>query len=594
MESALTLSDLIEHTEFEPIFSADGKDCWVGFLDRDLKVVTTNESCHRLFGWKIEAVKGKRLGDFVNLAPLTSLIVSGFCFQDEPAQINGKPVICSYVPIEEDGRPIGGFLTVRVDVEGGSTVFDEGKNVARSLGPLVDIIQDGLIVVDRAGIITMVNQNFADVVGVRAQDMIGMHIAEAYPNAAKVSRLPIVMETGKAEIGWPHLINGKDVVACRYPLVKGGKVIGALGRVMYRDVREVTMLANQISSLMSKGDQLPQVISKNCDFAYDSNSIIGHSKVMAQIKETMLRIADRGSSVLLNGESGTGKELFAHSIHAASKRRYGPFIKMNCAAIPEHLLESELFGYVEGAFTGAKKGGQLGKFQLAHGGTLFLDEISDMPMTMQAKLLRVLQEKEVTPLGSETTKKFDVRVVAATNLDLEKLVKEGKFRKDLYYRFNIVSLTIPPLRERMEDLYFLIKHFIDVFNDEFGLRIQGLDSEALDCLKAYPFPGNLRELRNVIESAYNVVTGPFIRREHLPDYLLQSSGDLLPPGTAESSPNFTPAIGKRSLHEMMEEVERDIILKAIEQAGGNKLHAAALLGISRPGLYKKLQKHQFQ
>ena len=588
----MTLADFMERTDFEPILPAEGKECWVAFLDRELKVVTTNEDCRTLFGWDPSAVKGKRLGDFVNLAPLTSLIVIGFCFRSEPAQINGKSVLCSYVPIEEDGMATGGFLTVEENTEGEADGLDEGMNVARSLGPLIDIIQDGLIVVDRAGIITMVNQHFADVVGVRAQDMIGMAIAKAYPNAAKVSRLPIVMETGKAEIGWPHLINGKDVVACRYPLVKDGKVIGALGRVMYRDVREVTMLANQISSLMSKGDQLPPAISKNCDFAYDINSIIGHSKVIALIKETMLRVANRGSSVLLIGESGTGKELFAHSIHAASKRRYGPFIKMNCAAIPEHLLESELFGYVEGAFTGAKKGGQLGKFQLAHGGTLFLDEISDMPMTMQAKLLRVLQEKEVTPLGSETTKKFDVRVVAATNVDLEKQVEEGKFRKDLYFRLNIVSLKVPPLRDRMEDLYPLIKHFLDVFNEEFGLRVQGLEPGALDYLKSYSFPGNLRELRNIIESAYNVVSGPFIRREHLPEYLLQSSGDLQL--SHDSSPNFSPAIGRRSLHEMMEEIEKHIIEKAIEKAGGNKLHAASLLGISRPGLYKKLQKHQIQ
>jgi transcriptional regulator with PAS, ATPase and Fis domain len=593
MGASVILSELIERTEFEPILPDRNTDFWVAFLDRELKVVTTNETCHKLFGW--ESIQGKRLGDFVNLAPLTSLIVSGFCFRSEPAQINGKPVLCSYVPMSEDGKATGGFLTIEEDIEGGEEVLDEAKNVARSLGPLIDIIQDGLLVVNRAGIITMVNQHFADAVGVRAQDMIGMHIVDAYPNAARVSRLPIVMETGKAEIGWPHLINGKDVVACRYPLVKDGRVIGALGRIMYRDVREVTMLANQITSLMSKGDQPPAVISKNCDFNYDINSIIGHSKLMAQLKETMLRIADRGSSVLLAGESGTGKELFAHSIHAASKRRYGPFIKMNCAAIPEHLLESELFGYVEGAFTGAKKGGQLGKFQLAHGGTLFLDEISDMPMIMQAKLLRVLQEKEITPLGSETTRKFDVRVVAATNLDLEQLVEDGKFRKDLYFRLNIVSLTIPPLRDRMEDLYFLVKHFLDVFNDEFGLRIQGLDPEAWDCLKAYSFPGNLRELRNVIESAYNVVIGSFIKREHLPDYILQSSGNIRPIAVAVSpGSNFSPEIGNRPLHEMMDEFEKHLIEKAIEQAGGNKLHAAALLGISRPGLYKKLQKHQIQ
>lgn len=590
------LAEIIERTEFEPVFYEKQGDCWIAFLDRDLKIVSTNEGWRTLFGPGVEGVRGKRLGDVVNLAPLTSLIVSGFCFRSEPARIRGKKVLCSYVPILEGQRATGGFLSVaEAQDEVGDERWDAPDNLACSLGPLIDIIQDGLVVVNRAGIITLVNQHFADAVGTRAQDMIGKHITKAYQNS-RVSRLPVVMETGKAEIGWPHLINGKDVVACRYPLIRDGKVIGALGRIMYRDVREVTLLANQISSLMGKHEQKPAAaISKHCDFNYDVNSIIGQSKVMAELKDNLLRIAERGSNVLIIGESGTGKELFAHSIHAASRRRYGPFIKVNCAAIPEHLLESELFGYVEGAFTGAKRGGQLGKFELAHMGTLFLDEIGDMPLTMQAKLLRVLQEKEVTPLGSDTTKKFDVRVVAATNSDLEKLVEAGRFRRDLYFRLNIVTLVIPPLRERSEDLFYIVKHFVDRFNDEFGLRIQGLDPEAWDTLKGYGFPGNLRELRNVIESAFNVVVGPYIKREHLPDYLSHPGGTA--PARRGGGPleaEYADQVGRRPLQEIMDAVEKNLIEQAIAQAGGNKLHAASLLGISRPGLYKKIQKYRIQ
>jgi len=591
----VNLAEIIERTEFEPVFYGNVADCWVAFLDRDLKILSSNESWRGLFGGMVNDVRGQRLGDVVNLAPLASLIISGFCFRSEPARINGKKVLCSYVPLIEEQKASGGFLSVSEATEDdGDELWDTPNNVARSLGPLIDIIQDGLIVVNRSGIITLVNQHFADAIGTRAQDMIGKHITKAYLNS-RVSRLPVVMETGKAEIGWPHLINGKDVVACRYPLVKDGKVIGALGRIMYRDVREVTLLANQISSLMGKNDQKPAVVSKHCDFNYDINSIVGPSKVMANIKETLLRIAERGSNVLLIGESGTGKELFAHSIHAASRRRYGPFIKVNCAAIPEHLLESELFGYVEGAFTGAKRGGQLGKFELAHTGTLFLDEIGDMPLNMQAKMLRILQEKEVTPLGSETTRKFDVRVVAATNANLERLVEDGRFRRDLYFRLNIVTLDIPPLRERVEDIYFVVKYFIDIFNDEFGLRIQGLDPAAWDALKGYSFPGNLRELRNVIESAFNVVTGPYIKKEHLPDYVNQTSGSPCPKtGTGGLDVAYRDQVGRRPLPQIMEDLEKNLIEHAIEQAGGNKLHAAALLGISRPGLYKKIQRYRIQ
>ncbi len=334
-------------------------------------------------------------------------------------------------------------------------------------------------------------------------------------------------------------------------------------------------------------------LSKHCDFNYDVNSIVGSSKMMRELKEKLLRVAKRGSSVLLIGESGTGKELLAHAIHAASPRRYGPFIKVNCAAIPEHLLESELFGYADGAFTGAKKGGQIGKFELADCGTLFLDEISDMSVTMQAKLLRVLQEKEVTPLGSDTTRKFDVRVLAATNVNMKRLVEEGKFRHDLYYRLNIVSVVVPPLRQRVEDIFVIVEHFIDTFNVEFGLKVKGLTPEAWDVLKRYDFPGNIRELRNVIESAFNVVQGSLIRRGDLPDHLLQASTTMPDsPKDILASSGIELVSDNLPLPKILERVEKYLIEEAIDRAGGSKNDAAALLGISRPGIYKKLQKYQ--
>jgi len=588
----VNLQEVIERTEFEPTLHDESKDCWVAFLDRDLKIVSTNGKCRELFGWAPDDIRNKRLGDVVNLAPLTSLIVLGFCFRKEPKHIKGRKMLCSYVPILEDQSALGGFLSLgEADGEAQPSLPEDTCNVARSMGPLIDIVQDGLVVVDREGIIRMVNQHFADAVGSRAQDMIGKQITEAYSNS-KTSRLPVVMETGQAEVGWPHLINGKEVVACRYPLIREGRCVGALGRIMFSDVREVTLLANQIHNLMNRQKIPPAIVSKNCDFKYDINSIIGHSKVISQLKSTLLRVAKRGSNILLVGESGTGKELCAHSVHAASKRRYGPFIKMNCAAIPEHLLESELFGYAEGAFTGARKGGMVGKFEQAHGGTLFLDEISDMSLSMQAKLLRVLQEKEVTPLGSDTTRPVDVRVVAATNVNLVNLVKEEKFRKDLYFRLNIVALSIPPLRERVEDIFFITKHFIDSFNTEFGLKVEGLEPEAWDLLKAYDFPGNIRELRNVIENGFNVVRGSHIRASDLPDYIRQSSA--LMPLESEGCLNgdYSALIGKKPLGQILEEVERNIIKEAIVRAGGNKLQVASLLKISRPGLYKKLQKYE--
>jgi transcriptional regulator with PAS, ATPase and Fis domain len=295
------------------------------------------------------------------------------------------------------------------------------------------------------------------------------------------------------------------------------------------------------------------------------------------------------------GESGTGKELFAHAIHAASKRRFGPFVRVNCAAIPEHLLESELFGHTDGAFTGAKKGGQIGKFELADGGTIFLDEISDMPMIMQAKLLRVLQEREVTPLGSTATRQIDIRVVAATNVNLDEKVRDGLFRTDLYYRLNVIALPIPPLRERRDDIYFITKHLIDDFNAEFDLAIHGLEEEAWRLLKNYDFPGNIRELRNAIESAFNMATGTTIKAEDLPPHIRQSVGSsqTMPVNSAQQE-SMLSSIGQKPLQEIMEEMERKLIEASLAQVGGNKLNAANVLGISRPGLYKKLHKYHLQ
>ncbi len=588
----MTLQEAIARSRFDPDCWTQESDAWVAFLDREQTIISSNDNLAHLFDGDAPLV-GRKIADVLNLGHLAPLLVTGFCFRGEPLTLRGEQFFCSYVPTFEGKNATGGFLSMTTDPrhhEPGSR--EELQNMVNSLGPFLDIVTDGMIIVDRNGIITLVNQPFADVVGTRAQDMIGKHVLKAYPNS-KLSRLPVVMETGRPEIGEPHTLNGREVVVSRYPLFKDGKLIGALGKILFRDVREVTLLANKLNAIAQRDKAA--TVSKNCDFHYDVNNILGQCRVIRELKTTLMRVAERGSNVLLVGESGTGKELFAHAIHAGSKRRYGPFIKVNCAAIPEHLMESELFGYVEGAFTGARKEGQTGKFALAHQGTIFLDEISDMSLSMQAKLLRVLQEKEVTPLGSAITHQVDVRVVAATNVNLEKLVRDGKFRKDLYYRLNIVSLTIPPLRERNEDIFLLTKHLLDLFNVEFGLNIQGLETEAWDVLRSYDFPGNIRELRNIIESAFNLVMGPLIRRDDLPAYVLQASCHL-PVSASQGQPenDFSAHIGKRPLHKIMDDIEKNLLEEAIRQSGGNKLQAASLLGISRPGLYKKLAKYQLQ
>ncbi len=572
-------------------WSAKGT-CWRITLDRDLNILSSNESCLALIGKAPAELLGKRLNKVLRLAHLGSLMLKGFCFRSQPLRFEDRELLGNFEPVTEDGRPAGGVLIV-CETEKIQGEAPELEDVIRSIDPITDLTNDGIILVDRHGIITMVNQAFADALGLQPNEMIGRHVHQSYPNSS-LSRLPTVIDSGRAEIGEPHLLNGRQVVVSRWPLVREGRIVGAFGKILFSDVSEVTRIAGKLQAISAKG-KAPATTPRRSSHRYDADQIIARCPTIVRLKQKLERIAGRGSNVLLSGESGTGKELFAHAIHAASSRREGALVRVNCAAIPEHLLESELFGYVEGAFTDARKGGQIGKFEQAHGGTIFLDEISDMSLPMQAKLLRVLQEKELTPLGASGVKQIDMRVVAATNADLEQMVAEGRFRADLYYRLNIVCLEIPPLRERGEDLLLLARHFIGYFNGEFDLQVEDLEPQAWDALRAYDFPGNIRELRNAIESAFNLVEGPRIRLEDLPKRVVRALGSTASaPADAACGGNWAAQLGRRPLQDIMEEIEKQLIEQSLERVDGNKLNAANLLGISRPGLYKKLQKYQLQ
>ena len=306
------------------------------------------------------------------------------------------------------------------------------------------------------------------------------------------------------------------------------------------------------------------------------------------------RASRTDSTVLLRGETGTGKELFAHAIHAAGPRRAGPFIKLNCAAVPAELLESELFGYEEGAFTGARKGGKPGKFELAAGGTLFLDEIGDMPLPMQAKLLRVLQEKEVDRLGGTGYRRLDLRLIAATGRNLEEMVGEGTFRADLYYRVNVIPVRIPPLREHSEDLGAIAEAFLSRLSADTGEPKRRLSAELLDILRAYPWPGNVRELQNGLERAVAMSPRELLRPEHFPAHLLRFAHGVrkeAPPGAAETDGEGTMAKAPGSLASVKAEAERSAILSALAAVGGNRTRAAELLRIHRVKLHEKIKRY---
>ncbi|MBE0576568.1 MAG: sigma 54-interacting transcriptional regulator [Desulfuromonadales bacterium] len=562
---------------------------WVIGLDRHLKVVSAGDNSP--FGGQGQAsLVGRNLEQIGALGHFHALLAKGFGFKSVPVPLDDRWYVAEYLPGGADGTLSGGELVL--------TALDRGNEAVMTLHDFVQSIDPfsldaggGILLVDRAGFVLMVNREFADILGMQVVEMVGRHVNEAYPDST-LSRLPKVMDSGKAEIGEPHQLNGRQIIASRWPLIKNGKTFGAYGKIQLREGPGISRLSGNFPSLEGKSSRRA-IAGHRPTALYNVEQIVCHGQTMRDLKERLVRIADRSSTVLLTGESGTGKELFAHAIHSASRRCDGPFVRVNCAAIPENLLEAELFGYVEGAFSGARRGGQIGKFEQAHGGTLFLDEISEMPLSMQAKLLRVLQEREVAPLGSQDIRFVDVRFVTATNCDALALVKEGRLRSDLYYRINVVALPIPSLRERPEDVFYLTRHFVELFNAEFDLNVQGLSSRAWAALKAYPFPGNVRELRSAIESAFNMVNGPFIRLYDLPAPIaeLHRSDEPAVFGSGVFSLDAVKDLGTRSLQEIMEEIEKDLILGAMEKVGGNKLVAANLLGISRPGLYKKLQKY---
>lgn len=425
-----------------------------------------------------------------------------------------------------------------------------------------------LVVVDDTGRIIFMNQSYCDFLEVDREKAIGIHVTEVIEN----TRMHIVARTGKEEIADLQYIRGNYMIANRIPIVVDGKVVGAFGSVFFRDTSEWKQMSSHVKNLLSKMQSYIQDINNGAK--YTLTDICGRSKSLEELKQKVQTIAPSDISVLIRGESGTGKELFAHSIHQLSERSQQPFIKVNCAAIPEQLLESELFGYEEGAFTGARKGGKKGKFQLADKGTLFLDEIGDMPLNMQAKLLRVLQDGEVEPVGATETEQVDVRIIAATNRPLEKMIEEKRFREDLYYRINVIPFTVPPLRERVEDIPVLARKFMDKSAEKSGKRLKGLDPLVLEIFNRYSWPGNIRELENVIEASTYFTSDETITEESLPAYI---KGD--------NSYKFD----EKSLKEILEETEKKVITQTLKKYDDRR-SAAKALGISKSSLYEKIKK----
>ena len=439
---------------------------------------------------------------------------------------------------------------------------------------IFDSIYNGAVVTDIDGRITHFNKPYGAFLGVDPEDQIGRHCTESVDN----SRMHIVARTGQPEINQSHSIRGQNMVVQRIPIKNDGEVIAVFGQVMFKDVKDVRKLASELSLLESKVKLYEEELINLRSTRYTFESIIGTSESIKALIIEARRAAANHYPVLISGASGTGKELFAQAIHHASPRRAHPFVRINCAAIPKDLLESELFGYEKGAFTGAGADGKPGKFELARHGTVFLDEVGDLPLEMQPKLLRAIEDKEFERVGGTRIIQSDFRVIAATNQNLEQMLIDNRFRKDLFYRLNVIPLHIPPLRERRSDILPTARHLLKQMTQEANLAEIKMDKEVDRALRRYAWPGNVRELSNVLERTMSAINGDTVCLQDLPFHLQRSRNKI-------SDRNQSP------LKDVQARTEKEAIRYALKESNHNKAGAARVLGIHRTLLYKKMKKY---
>lgn len=440
-------------------------------------------------------------------------------------------------------------------------IFDENPNMC-------------VIVVDKDGFITFANKTYIRVLGLPAEKVVGRPVLSITPETQTIK----VIKTGKAITAYNWNINGYEMIASAVPIFKEEEIAGCFS---YSISMNIWDHKNMLERLLTENNMLKDEVLKSHVSKYGFDDLIGEDDQFVKAKLLAGQVARQDNTkVLITGESGTGKEIFAHAIHRASLRANQPFVRVNCAAIPDALMEAELFGYETGAFTGAKKGGRLGKFELANHGTIFLDEIGEMPLAMQSKLLVVLQERVIERLGGNNSINLNVRVISATNRKLPAMMEKGLFREDLYYRLNVMQIEIPPLRKRKGDIQILVNFLLNRLNQRLNMNIKGVKAEALDVLLKYSWPGNVRELENVMERAMSLAhmeQADMLRKRHLTFICAKMKFDC--------------SQDRKGLKAIAQEFEESIIHAALEESGQNKALTAKYLDIDLSSLYRKMKKY---
>lgn len=555
-------------------------------INKDGIITIFNKAAERLTGIKSEDALNKLVVDVVPDTRLMHVINTGEPELNKQQKLGDIMIITSRMPIrEENGQIIGAVAIFRdiTDFLDLAAQITNLKEIQSMLEAIFNATQEAISVVDQKGINLMANPAYTKLTGLKESDIIGRpasaDIAEGESVHMKVLSTKKPVEKARLKVG-PYK---KDIIANAAPIIVDGELRGSVA--ILDDVSEIIKLTKELK-------EAKQIIRK-LEAKYTFDDIVGHNKlIMAAIEKAKIA-ADTPATVMLRGESGTGKELFAHAIHNLSKRKFNQFVRVNCAALSENLLESELFGYEEGAFTGARKGGKIGLFEQASGGTIFLDEIGDISLSTQIKLLRVLQEKEVVRVGGTKPINIDVRIIAATNMNLEEAIKDGRFREDLYYRINVIPIVIPPLRQRKDDINILVHHFINIFNQDYGRSILDISDFAIEALKGYDWPGNVRELENIIgRSIINMTHNEnIIHVGHLPKlnsrYEKENNVESWYSEGKEEYKNIT-------LEEVNMKAEKAAIISALKKYNNNKTQAAKALNVSIRTLYYKIDKYEIE
>ncbi|PFK63941.1 sigma-54-dependent Fis family transcriptional regulator [Bacillus thuringiensis] len=549
-------------------------------IDREGQVRLFNKSAERIIGYKKEEAIGKYILEVIPTSKLLRIIrTKQIEVNYELTLENGKKIITTRIPILKEGGEVQGAFAIFKDITEVVDLAEEVtdlKEIQTLLEAIINSSEEAISVVDEKGRGLVINPAYTKLTGLTEEDIIGKpattDIVEGESMHMKVLRTRRAVRGIHMKIGQKK----RDVIVNVAPVIVDGILKGSVGVI--RDVSEIQKLTNELN-------RARQII-RTLEAKYSFDDIVGNSdETTAAIEQAKLG-ANTPATVLLRGESGTGKELFAHAIHNGSNRKYNKFVRVNCAAISETLLESELFGYEEGAFSGAKRGGKRGFFEEANNGSIFLDEIGELSANTQAKLLRVLQEKEIVKVGGTKAIPINVRVIAATHVNLEKAILEGKFREDLYYRLNKIPIQIPSLRQRKGDIPKIADRLIQKINQDYGRNVEGLTDSAILYLQSYEWPGNVRELENILGRAiifmnYNEI---YIDVQHLPPLHNEEQVE-------SKQSHLLPELEEKPLEHLVTEFEGNIIHEYLERFDGNKTQTAKALGISVRNLYYKLEKY---